>query len=139
MTLAARALALILVLVLGTAAYIRLAPGDPARWHVATQAIADEDFANGVRRVIAPGPGALERLDRIIRATPRTRVLAGSLPEGRITYVTRSRLWGFPDYTTVEQDGGILRLHARSRFGNSDLGVNRERADSWIAVLQAGG
>ena len=46
-------------------------------------------------------PPALAAIDAAARATPRTRVLAGSVEAGMITYVTRSRLWAFPDYTTV--------------------------------------
>jgi hypothetical protein len=45
---------------------------------------------------------ALARLDEIALATPRTTRLAGSPDEGRITWITRSALWGFPDYTTAQ-------------------------------------
>ena len=46
-----------------------------------------------------------------------------------ITYVTRSALWGFPDYTTAiaqpdDRGGTYLILHGRARYGASDLGVN---------------
>jgi len=58
---------------------------------------------------------------------------------GRITYVTRSRLWGFPDYTTVQvipgAAGATLALHARARFGQSDVGVNRARVERWRDAL----
>jgi uncharacterized protein (DUF1499 family) len=72
-------------------------------------------------------------------ATPRTRLLAGSVATGKLTYVTRSRLFGFPDYTTVSlllpEDGGPTYLHmfARLRFGLDDLGVNGARVRDWAA------
>ena len=57
--------------------------------------------------------------------------------EVMITYVTRSRLIGFPDYTTVEAKDGMVTVFARLRFGRSDLGVNRRRVEGWIKALGA--
>ncbi len=85
-------------------------------------------------------PALLAALDRVARATPRTAVVAGSVAEGRITYVTRSALWAFPDYTTVAAvpvaDGASPVLLGRARFGRSDLGVNRARIEAWLAALE---
>jgi uncharacterized protein (DUF1499 family) len=62
--------------------------------------------------------------------------------EGRITYMTRSLVFGFPDYTTVTTvpagDGAQVVAYGRLRFGSSDMGVNRERLESWLAQLQNG-
>lgn len=116
--------------------YIRLAPSDPATWHVAPQVTRDQDFPGGVGRLVPVGPDGLSRFDEIARATPRTTVLAGSPEQGMITYVTRTKVVGFPDYTTVQRDGDTLRIYARLRFGRSDFGVNRARVDGWIAKLQ---
>lgn len=116
--------------------YIRLAPADPARWHVAPQITGSRDSRSGVLRVVETGADGLARLDAVARATPRTRVLAGAVAEGMITYVTRSKLFGFPDYTTVLRDGDNLKIQARQRFGRSDFGVNRARVDGWIDALQ---
>ncbi|WP_299637271.1 DUF1499 domain-containing protein [uncultured Ruegeria sp.] len=126
----------VIALVLGLGAYIRLAPSNPARWHVAPVAEVDQDLPSGVLRVVETGPDGLQRLDLIARATPRTSVLAGSVDEGMITYVTRTKWIGFPDYTTVQQDGDTLRIHGRLRFGRRDFGVNKARVDGWFAVLQ---
>ncbi len=125
-------LAVLVVLGLG---WIRLAPSDPARWHQRPSVAADRDMKDGVLRAVQTGPEGLARLDAVARATPRTRVLAGSVSEGMVTYVTRSRVFGFPDYTTAWQDGDMLRIWARLRFGRSDLGVNRDRVDQWLAAL----
>lgn len=131
---------LILLVVSNFAAWVRFAPTDPARWHVAPQVNGDEDLKGGVkRRVQGAGPDALRRFDAIARATPRTEVLAGSVEDGMVTYVTRSAFWGFPDYTTVQQQGDDLLIHGRLRFGTSDMGVNRKRVDGWISALRSAG
>lgn len=119
--------------------YIRLAPHDVTRWHVPVAAEADRDFIAGAVRVLAGDAATLARVDAAARALPRTQVLAGSLAEGRVTYVTRSALFGFPDYTTVELAEGQVRMLARLRFGRSDLGVNRRRLQGLVAAAQAGG
>ncbi|MDX5401226.1 MAG: DUF1499 domain-containing protein [Rhodobacterales bacterium] len=131
-------LSLILLAVLGFALWVRLAPSDPARWHVSAGDVGNRDFAGAVIRMIPAGPGDMARLDRIIRATPRTTLLAGSPEEGMVTYITRSRLWGFPDYTTIEARAGSIVIHGRLRFGSSDMGVNRARVEGWIAALDSG-
>jgi uncharacterized protein (DUF1499 family) len=131
-------LALILLAVIGFGFWVRLAPSDPARWHVSAGDTGNRDFAGAVIRTIAASPGDFTRLDRIIRATPRTSLLAGSPEEGMVTYVTRSKIWGFPDYTTVEARQGQLVIHGRLRFGSSDMGVNLARVTGWIAALEAG-
>ena len=43
----------------------------------------------------------LARLDAIALQTPRTMRLDGSPEDGLITWVTRSAVFGFPDYTTA--------------------------------------
>ncbi|WP_299893827.1 DUF1499 domain-containing protein [uncultured Ruegeria sp.] len=125
----------VIALVLGLGAYIRLAPSNPARWHVAPVAEVDQDLPSGVLRVVETGPDGLQRLDLIARATPRTSVLAGSVDEGMITYVTRTKWIGFPDYTTVQQDGDTRRIHGRLRFGRRDFGVNKARVDGWLGKM----
>ncbi|WP_298847803.1 DUF1499 domain-containing protein [uncultured Ruegeria sp.] len=126
----------VIALVVGLGAYVRLAPSDPAQWHVAPVAADNQDLPNGVLRVVETGPDGLQRFDQIVRATPRTSVLAGSVGEGMITYVTRSKWIGFPDYSTIQQDGDFLRIHGRLRFGRKDFGVNKARVDGWLETLQ---
>lgn len=134
-------LALLLLLV-GLMAYVRLAPSDPALWHVAL----DPSPA----AVATPSPDAVTQLpnaayidstaplalwDAVAMATPRTQRLAGSVAEGRVTYITRSLLWGFPDYTTAQTTPQGTRLYARQRFGSNDWGVNAARLRDWLAKL----
>ena len=118
-------------------AYVRLAPSDPARWHVPVVAEADADMAGGAVRIIPGDATRLTRLDAAMLALERTERLAGTPEEGRVTYVTRSSVFGFPDYTTVElADDGTLRLYGRLRFGGSDLGVNAARLRQVIAASE---
>ena len=126
----------LLVLILAGLAFIRLAPSDPARWHQMPESVTDRDLDGGAMRRVE---GELESLDAVIRDTPRTRVLSGSPDQGMITYVTRSRVFGFPDYTTVRQSGDMLEIYGRLRFGKSDLGVNAARIDGWLDRLAQAG
>jgi len=128
--------ATVLVLIVAALAFIRLAPSDPARWHQMPESITDRDLEGGAMRRVE---GDLATLDAIIRDTPRTRVLAGGVDQGMITYVTRSRVFGFPDYTTVRQREGMLEIYGRLRFGKSDLGVNAARIDGWLDRLAQAG
>lgn len=119
--------------------WVRSAPSDPARWH---QLPDPEPAPRGPGHVLArleAQAGDMAALDAIIRDTARTQVLAGSLEEGMITYVTRSTWWGFPDYTTLARRGDDLVLYARLRFGASDFGVNAARVGEWRGRLGQGG
>jgi len=132
------ALAAVAVLAVLAAAWVRLAPSDPARWHAMPAAVTNRDLPGGAMRVVGAGGDGLARLDAIILATPRTRRLAGAPGAGMVTYVTRSALFGFPDYTTVRAAGAQLEIYGRLRFGRSDLGVNAARIDRWLARLAQG-
>ena len=134
-----RALVVLGIVILGLMAYVRLAPTDVVRWHqIAAVASSGDVMAAGgfiaVRPITADAAQVLAALDAIARATPRTRVIAGSVAEGMITYQTRS-LWGFPDHTTVAMQGDLLVIHARLTFGQSDMGVNRARVRDWLDQL----
>lgn len=130
------------------AAYVRLAPSDPARWHVGPDSgwyqdlpwneVAPVTGGAILRLSVTQGVSSdwLARLDAVALATPRTARLAGSVEAGRITWITRSALWGFPDYTTVELREEGLYIYARLRFGRDDRGVNAARLRDWLARLE---
>ena len=130
-----------LLLFVGAATYIRFSPSDSARWHIdpVTAVAPERGGYKSVEHLAAEPVEVLRAIDAIALATPRTLRLAGSTETGMITYVTRSRLWGFPDYTTVRAvaagDGTDLTILARLRFGIDDAGVNRARVESWTAAL----
>lgn len=125
--------------------WIRFAPSDPASWHVDPFAAKDPGIGGHLVTVSVPGsPDAvLAALHQLAIATPGTRVLAGALAESRITYVTRSRIWGFPDYTTVavrpQAGDSQLAILGRLRFGKSDFRVNRDRIQGWLQAIEAVG
>ncbi len=131
-------LVLVLAIIGSGMVWIRVAPSDPAVWHRQPDAREPGDYPQtggfeAVRR--ADGPNAVAALHEVILATPRTRVLDGSVEAGMMTYVTRSRIMGFPDYTTVTLRGDVVSIWGRLRFGNSDLGVNRARIEGWLAKV----
>ncbi|MBE0412860.1 DUF1499 domain-containing protein [Yoonia sp.] len=135
-----RILTILILLIVAGMAYVRLAPMDPARVHQASAPQPPGDYAatggfTAVRTIIAPAAQVLATLEQRALATPRTRVVAGRVDQGMITFVTRSRIMGFPDYTTVQVDGDTLTIHGRLRFGQSDLGVNRARVQGWLDAL----
>ena len=86
------------------------------------------------------GQETLAQLDSAIMQTPRTEVVAGSLVEGQVTYVTRTKLMGYPDFTTIGVYGAnprYVEVYGRSRFGRSDLGVNAKRVNGWLDQIEA--
>jgi len=132
-------LMVIVFLAVGLSLWARLAPSDPDHWHVMPNKPRDINQEGGALRAVAAQEDTLARLHDIIMDEPRTTVLAGSIDEGMITYITRSALFGFPDYTTVWQNGSDLAVYGRLRIGYSDMGVNAARIDRWLALLGQGG
>lgn len=115
--------------------FIRLAPNDPARFHIVPKVEENKDLMGGVKRRVHTGPDGLAQLHKIALSGPRSTVLAGSVEEGHVTYVSRTKWVGFPDFTSVVQDGDDLLIYARQRFGRKDFGVNKARVDGWLARL----
>ena len=121
----------IIALVILGVGYIQLAPSDPKRWHADVTADADKDFAGGAVRIVDVD---LVAMDAVIRKSG-AKVLSGSIDSGHITYISRSRIMGFPDYITVQKFDGKLRIYSRLRFGQSGFGVNKRRVEGWLAQL----
>lgn len=143
------ALPLSILIIAGGMAYIRLAPSDPAQWNAEPPRFAGPSIPSGPEGVTKVPLGArarlaaigqtpdeaLARLDAIALAAPRTRRLAGSPEAGRITWITRSLVFGFPDYTTATATATGIDLYARERFGRYDFGVNAARLRDWTAAF----
>jgi uncharacterized protein (DUF1499 family) len=125
----------VLILIVGLLAFIRLAPTDVARWHVPVTAREDKDLTGGAIRVIEGSEARMQALQEIALNTDRTSLIAGSAQEGMMTFQTRSFWMGYPDQTTVHLDGDQIRMFARLRFGQSDMGVNKARLEAWIGAL----
>ncbi len=127
---------ILILAIAGGLAFVRLAPTDVSRWHKPIGDAENTDGAGWSGRVVHAKPGLLSDLHQQMLALPRTELLAGSVGEGRLTYITRSKWIGFPDYTTVEQDGDQIKLYGRLRFGKSDLGVNGKRLDGLLEAAR---
>jgi len=124
-------------------AYIRLNKVDVGRWHKPISFDGEERHTAGSYALRVPlqggdGRAVLEKLHRIAAKTPRTKVLIGDPEGGMITYITRSLVFGFPDFTTVRYSeiDGVLEFYARLQYGGSDLGVNRKRVEAWVEALE---
>ena len=150
---------LIFVLIAGVLlfmAVVRFAPSDPDLWNsaIATGAIAgpgpcvEQIVAqkNGARAgclVLGDPAAVLARLAVIAEGWPRTTRLAGTAADGRITWISRTRIMGFPDYITAQvtavAGGSRLEIFARQRFGDGDWGVNAARLTAWLSALDQGG
>lgn len=137
-------LGVVAIAVIGLIAYVRLSPTSPARWH--TDPASAYIWGNNDWNTVIPitggavlrlpaSPDILARLDAIAMATQPTTRLVGTAAQGRITWVTRSAFWGFPDYTTAQIKADGLYIFARLRFGKSDLGVNAARLRAWQKKL----
>lgn len=146
------AAAALLLAAVAAAAYVRLAPDDPAFWHVdpltapATgkrnaYRVAREGAADAPAPIYAaPARELAAAFDAMALSRARTERLAGGPEELWATYIQRSRLLRFPDYVSVRfidfGDGrSTLALHSRARYGRSDLGVNQARVEAWLAAL----
>ncbi|UWQ20826.1 DUF1499 domain-containing protein [Jannaschia sp. W003] len=130
--------------------FVRAAPLDPALWHAdpfaparsgrPNDALAGPGGERPALRVALPPAEALARLDAAATAEPRTVRLAGAPDEGRVTYVQRSSLVGYPDVVSVaarpDGAGAELAIWSRSRFGYADMGVNAARMDRWLGVFE---
>ena len=138
------ALAVVVVVLL---AYVRLVGHDSARWHVNPVTARLPPTPNA--HILRPGEGApvfdigqtdLARIvDEVVSAQPRTRLVEQSADGLHRTWVQRSLLIGYPDYVTIRVvpagEGASLALFSRSRYGHSDMGVNRKRAEAWMEEI----
>lgn len=135
--------AAVFALVVAAAIWVRVAPFDVAFWHVDPVSAVETKKGSFKTELDLPGVAsvaeALDRVKTVAAGWPRTSILFGDSASGRISFVTRTKLWGFPDVTTVEassgQGGVHLSIFARQRFGQDDGGVNRARVKAWVKQL----
>ena len=128
-------------------AYVRLAPAAPGTFHVDPFSFG-QSGPNAVHIAPPEAPvfettpeGLHAALQKAILAEPRSKVWATSPDAFHTTYVTRTRLMGYPDYISVAvraaEGGASFAVYSRSRFGYSDLGVNRARLDRLLGRLRS--
>jgi uncharacterized protein (DUF1499 family) len=132
---------LFLITVVAVLAYIRFAPSSPATWHIALDPRPLTLGAVSPDAVVTLRGGAymdlpassFAALKPIAAKTPRTQILVEDADH--ITWITRSKIMGFPDYTTAQITPTGLTVYARLRFGGADHGVNAARLTAWRAAL----
>lgn len=146
---------LLVIATAGVAIGLRMLAHDAAAWHVdpatAERPGRDNDFLIAPEGTTAAPPDVIAQtrpvsprdllfqFDAIARNATRTQVVGGSVEDGWITYVQRSALFGFPDYVSVRavpvgEEAGLI-IWSRSRFGYSDMGVNRARVEDWLSRM----
>tara|TARA_R110000850_G_scaffold11502_5_gene39352 strand:- start:1456 stop:1902 length:447 start_codon:yes stop_codon:yes gene_type:complete len=126
----------------GLQAYVRLAPTQVENWAIkdSPQEPGDYPTEGGfkvVRLVDGDGSDVVDAFGNAMLSLPRTQKL-GQV-RGQDVYVTRSLLWGFPDFTTIaREDAGAqtrVVIYGRLRFGKSDMGVNKNRLQRVLAGI----
>ena len=136
--------AIIAVVMIGISAFVRTSSTDVAAFSAAPAADGPGDVESAgsfqaARRITTTPEGVLQALDSVARNSPRTTLFAGSVEEGTMTWQSRSRIFGFPDYTTATVDttgdAPLLVIYGRLKYGQADMGVNRARVQNWLAQL----
>ncbi|BAN03997.1 DUF1499 domain-containing protein [Ilumatobacter coccineus] len=145
-------LAVIVVVIVGAMIGVRRADDVVAEWHADPLTAAKPSTPNSYRVAPLSAPAGADveapvfsvpvgdlaaAFDAVALGDGRVEVLAGSAADGHVTYVQRSALFAFPDYVSVrfldaEHGGSTLAVFSRSRFGQSDLGVNKKRVLRWL-------
>lgn len=126
-----RILLAILVIVAGAMVYFRLAPVKFTRVEMPA-ALGDYPTAGGFTAVRALTERVtLDAVTAAMLALPRTTQVA----DAPLTFITRSRGFGFPDVTVLEVRDGTLAVSGHLVYGKSDLGVNQKRILQVLASL----
>lgn len=140
---------ILVALIIAGLAWIRFAPIDRDQWHT-DPADTDEPGQAGIRLIGRDAPRypadpetVLATIKDIALADDRTRLLEGGVDEGMMTFVARSKFFGFADFVTVKavSEGRLTKMaiasRARaSRIGGNDWGVNAARVDRWLQDMR---
>ena len=92
-------------------------------------------------RYPATAEEVLRAFRKIALADRGVHVVEGSIDEGMITFVARSKIMGFRDFITVKavdegKDLAKLAILARPRINSYDWGVNAARLDRWLQEME---
>ena len=88
-----------------------------------------------------PASRLYDAVRAVAAAQPRTFLAADYSAERQTHWVVRSTVFNFPDLVTAQitgagPDSSTLVLYSRAVYGYADLGVNRQRLNTWLAALQ---
>ncbi|MBL4627430.1 MAG: DUF1499 domain-containing protein [Roseicyclus sp.] len=139
-------LIILAIIAIAATVFVRVAPVDAADWHVDPEDVTAPGSRNfallagaEALRIDAPALSVAGRVQAIAEAEG-AQVLAGSVAEGHVTYIVRTRLMGFPDFISIRlvPEDEMTRLHifSRSRYGESDFGVNTARVQRWLSAAR---
>ena len=78
----------------------------------------------------------------MVAKQPRTRLQTANPERTQYLYQQRSQYFYFPDFISVEfipldSQHSTLALYSRSKYGYSDMGVNKLRLTLWLEQLKA--
>jgi uncharacterized protein (DUF1499 family) len=116
----------------------------PERVPVSRSALAASPNTVGLVPEIAladfPVPAARLRAAVAAVAAAQPRTFAHGSTGAQDHWVARSELFNFPDLVTAQvfprgEGAAALVLYSRSVYGESDLGANRKRLETWLAQL----
>ncbi len=136
---------IIIVVLLLILAYVRFAPINIDALHQDPATLASSGKPNEYRKtspVFDMTTSELTKMfDDFVLSQPRVKRVAGSVGQQMITYVQRTKIIRYPDYITIKvtpagTEQSQLEIFSRSRFGYSDLGVNKQRIDGWLLQLR---
>jgi uncharacterized protein (DUF1499 family) len=73
---------------------------------------------------------------------PRLEQVEAHASQGRLRYVQRSKVMGFPDTINIKvvptADGrSVVLMYSRSQIGKGDMGVNLARLKRWAELITA--
>lgn len=127
------ALPIAALVVLGAAVGVRNIPTPAARYHAGFAVPeADTQTRDGFVAVRRTDDTGFARLLDAAEASPRTERLAGTVGDGHVSLVTRSRVMGFPDVTNVLRTDDGIAIRGHLVVGRGDMGVNRRRIEGWL-------
>tara|TARA_B110000305_G_C19214571_1_gene527563 strand:+ start:100 stop:546 length:447 start_codon:yes stop_codon:yes gene_type:complete len=130
-------------------AYIRLSKVEQSIWHLDPDSITNINinnsfllnYANKGTKTFNLEVNALFNILNNIIINDNCEKVFGDISSGLITYVCRSKMFGFPDYASINfKNLGInkssLSIFSRSRFGRYDFGKNKQRIQKWLTELK---
>lgn len=77
---------------------------------------------------------------QVIEKQPRVTLVAEDKAKHQYTYIQRTKYLGFPDTINVQllsldKNHTTVLIYSQSKYGYSDLGVNKARVKEWLSQL----
>ena len=144
-----KVLLICLLICLLLVAYIKLSKVEQSIWHLDPDSITNVNinnsfllnYANKGTKTFNLEVNALFNILNNIIINDNCEKVFGDINLGLITYVCRSKVFGFPDYVSInfknlDINKSSLSIFSRSRFGRNDFGKNKQRIQKWLTELK---